>query len=315
MQAVNNTTQAGVAAGQAFRTMHWWPEADLARLAQALDAARARWRSAWLDQLSPHANEDAMTDIVCALAHQADFQPGAGNWQPVLAENEDADSQVWLDASQVSGEALAAVLLNMTAPQSLSAKGSPGLVSELVQAAWQDCIKALRSSLGSASVLYPESGRQPRFGASGGIGQALPVRHMSAWSGAVRVSLPWCGLQLALHIGPGRVANLLGADKKETLPAAPAASDALVPLHKALSRQQTSLRLELSAVELDLGSLQALVVGDVIPLPHKLEQPLAVIGEDGKLLCGAYLGQQQGMRAIELVRVHAGEFPAAAPAL
>ncbi|HWW08328.1 FliM/FliN family flagellar motor switch protein [Collimonas sp.] len=315
MQAVNNTMQAGVAAGQTFRTIHWWPEADLVRLVQTLDVARARWRSAWLDQLPPHAKDEVVTDIVCILAHQADTQPGAGSWQPLFAENEDGDSQVWFDASQVSGEALSAVLLKMTAPQSLSAKGAPGLVAELVQAAWQDCIKALRSALGNASVLYPESGKQLPFGTGDCVGEALPARHMSAWSGAVRVSLPWCGLQLALHIGPGRVSSLLGADKKEASPAAPAASNPLVPLHKALSQQETSLRLELSAVELDLGSLQALVVGDVIPLPHKLEQPLAVNGEDGKLLCGAFLGQQRGMRAIELVRANAGEFPPAAPAL
>ncbi|MEO6936650.1 MAG: hypothetical protein ABI171_15025 [Collimonas sp.] len=313
MQAVKKATQAG-AAVHVFRAMHWWQEAELAGLALRLDRSRQQWRSAWLDDLSPQANESVDGDIISVLAHHVDVGYGSGNWQALFPDDEGVDAQVWLDAGQASIETMSALLLNMPGPpQSRVQKDVPSLAVELAQAAWQDCINNLRSCLGHSGHPESESNAPLRPGLSE---EALPPQHMFAWSGAVRVALPWYGMQLALHIGPARAAKLLGRDEKMALQAHVASSNAsLVPVHKAIAQQTTSLRLELSAVELDLGSLQALVLGDIIPLPHGLEQPLAVIGEDGKLLCDAYLGQQQGMRAVELVLAGTDELPANASSL
>jgi flagellar motor switch protein FliM len=77
----------------------------------------------------------------------------------------------------------------------------------------------------------------------------------------------------------------------------------ITPLRQALSTQRIGIRAQLASLELDLGSLQSLEIGNVIPLPHSLDQPLNVISESGVLLCAAHLVQQHGMRALELSRL------------
>ncbi|AMO95575.1 surface presentation of antigens family protein [Collimonas fungivorans] len=309
-------------AGRDFRTMHWWSETDLLQLAEHLDISRQRWRAAWLDDLAPSLADSDDIGISCVLAHQADSCPAAGKteWQvlfPELGAGDSAasiDFQVWIDIGPVSSESLQAILLGTAAKQSASTKNGPSLAAELARTAWRDCIKELRASLAQDNQGGVGDNPQLPFGSHGGIDDRLPSHHMLAWSGAVRVTLPWHGLSLRLHIGPARVAALLRSGDR--MVKTHVGKDApLVPLHKAIEKKTTSLRLELAAVELDLGSLQALVLGDVIPLPHRLDQPLQVLAEDGRPLCTAYVGQQQGMRAIELLRAAADEFSGKAPAL
>lgn len=321
MDALKENAQTAVAERD-FRTMHWWSETDLLQLAGHLDISRQRWRAAWLDDLAPSLAGSHDIGISCVLAHQADNGSAAGNteWQVLFPELEAGDSaaaidsQVWIDISPVSSESLQAILLGTAAKQSVSTKGSPSLAAEMARAAWRDCIKELRTSLAQGSQNGTGDHPQLPFCSHDGVDDRLPSHHMLAWSGAVRVTLPWHGLSLRLHIGPARAAALLRSGERTAKPSI--SKDApLVPLHKAIEKKTTSLRLELAAVELDLGSLQSLVLGDVIPLPHRLDQPLQVLAEDGRPLCTAYLGQQQGMRAIELFRSAADEFSGKTPAL
>ncbi|WP_092399226.1 FliM/FliN family flagellar motor switch protein [Collimonas sp. OK412] len=304
--------------------MNWWSEADLLQLTKSLDLAWQRWRSEWLDGLAPASADSANAGVSCVLAHLADGAAAAeeSEWQALFPELEVTDttaaidSQVWVDTSSVSSAILQAILLGTEVKQPASAKNVPGIATEMIHAAWYDCIKELRKSLAQDGLDRIDDSPQLPFGLHRGIDNILPSHQLLAWSGAVNVTLPWHGLLLKLHIGPGRVAALLQSGERVQAAKTRAGNNVpLVPLHKAIEKKTTSLRLELAAVELDLGSLQALVLGDVIPLPHRLDQPLQVLAEDGPPLCTAYLGQQQGMRAIELFRSATEGFSGKTPTL
>jgi hypothetical protein len=323
MGALKENAQSKTAE-QGFRAMNWWSEADLLQLTKGLDLARQRWRSEWLDGLAPASADSANPGVSCVLAHQADAAAAAEEpeWQALFPELEAAgtvaaiDSQVWIDTGPVSSAMLQAILLGTEVKQLVSAKNVPGIATEMIHAAWHDCIKELRRSLVQDDLDRIDDSPQLPFGLHRGIDNMLPPHQLLAWSGAVSVTLPWHGLLLKLHIGPGRVAALLQSDERVPAARTRTGNDVpLVPLHKAIEKKTTSLRLELAAVELDLGSLQALVLGDVIPLPHRLDQPLQVLAEDGPPLCTAYLGQQQGMRAIELFRSATEGFSGKTPTL
>lgn len=104
-------------------------------------------------------------------------------------------------------------------------------------------------------------------------------------------------LLLQLHIGPRRVKTLVPVE-----PAKTASGVALSDPREALAALPTRLHVELSGVEITLGQIQSLALGDVLLLPHPLTQPLHVVATQGQSICAGYLGQQQGHKAIELVR-------------
>jgi len=89
---------------------------------------------------------------------------------------------------------------------------------------------------------------------------------------------------------------------------APAASPALptTGLDEALARERITLRTVLSGTELNLGQLQSLSIGDVIPLEHRLDAPLKVVSAEGAELCEGWLGQRQGRIAVEMTRSAGG---------
>ncbi len=68
------------------------------------------------------------------------------------------------------------------------------------------------------------------------------------------------------------------------------------------------IRIEMSPIELNLGALIALRVGDVLRTPHHLHVPLIVKGfakadeASADSLCFGFLGKQEGHRAVELSR-------------
>lgn len=80
----------------------------------------------------------------------------------------------------------------------------------------------------------------------------------------------------------------------------------LAPLNYAalLAPLPVQLPVELGRVELGLGSLMGLGVGDVIRLTAPAEQPLPVSGPGGQILFAGYLGLQDDSVALEIVRHH-----------
>jgi hypothetical protein len=79
-----------------------------------------------------------------------------------------------------------------------------------------------------------------------------------------------------------------------------------VALPEALATLPMRLAVTLAPVQLTLGSLSSVQVGDVLPLPHALDEPLAVAlaGEPGgapRTLCLAHLGKHGRRKAAQLI--------------
>lgn len=68
----------------------------------------------------------------------------------------------------------------------------------------------------------------------------------------------------------------------------------------AIGERPVAMNAELAGCELDLGTLQALQVGDVLRLRHSLRDPAIVADSDGTPLFSGHLGQLQGAMALEL---------------
>ena len=75
-------------------------------------------------------------------------------------------------------------------------------------------------------------------------------------------------------------------------------------LMPALASQPLRLTVELGQVELTLGQLESLHVGDVIRLDKHLDDTLLVQGLDGSAVCLAHAGRHDTHRAIEVQKLN-----------
>lgn len=127
----------------------------------------------------------------------------------------------------------------------------------------------------------------------------------TAWYGFLVVSLPWWEGQLTITLSPSVVRMLLDDFPETTSTIEPSITSLpLVPLHKALVNATAVLHVELAATSLTLGQLQSLRIGDVVPLAHRLDDPLTVWlhtpGDTAQPLCTGWLGRRNQRTAIEL---------------
>jgi hypothetical protein len=173
------------------------------------------------------------------------------------------------------------------------------LATEVADAAWDDLWSRLL-------------GAPPGAG-----GDAALWRALSPWSGALELALPWPGGTLALLAVAEVVEALTG-------PAAPARSAApRLPRPaspwKALAARTVLLEVQTEPFELDLGTLAALRVGDVIQTTHALDSPLAVAMHGPEIpspvpVCAGFLGRAGDRRAVDLRRAPSAEGGARNPA-
>jgi hypothetical protein len=213
----------------------------------------------------------------------------AGSLSCRVAQSDDAKMR-WLAAARhaqrcawLAGgaqEALAAALFGM--------RHSPQAEAGAIVAA--QALAELRSVI--AAVLELDPAQAPG-----------PVEHppTGAWSGSVVLELPLAGQPLHALLNAACVAALVPV-------ATPAPSRhgtgaaGLVALESAVAGQVLRLRVELGACELDIGTLQGLQLGDVLPLLHSLDTPARVLGAGDQHVCDAYLGKQGSRKAAELTR-------------
>jgi hypothetical protein len=78
------------------------------------------------------------------------------------------------------------------------------------------------------------------------------------------------------------------------------ARPALTPVDRAASRAAVRLDVMLGSVEVELPKVLDLREGDILRLPQRLDQPLAVVCA-GKPLAHAVLGEVHGRRGAQLV--------------
>ena len=77
----------------------------------------------------------------------------------------------------------------------------------------------------------------------------------------------------------------------------PDSAEAHVPLVHAMAARPLAISIELSGVELDLGALQSLQIGDVVVLAQRLDEPMLARSRDGGApLCSAFLGRRGAIR-------------------
>lgn len=253
------------------RPLRWWSDTALAALADRIDTAWQGWAARWdvaVDPARVHAAQDTPAGVPLA-------------WQPWQADGAAAAAWAWTGDTGESPTATLAFALFGTA-------GGPASAA-VAQQAWSALADDLVRVFGRSDV-SPEAG----FG--------LPPA--SAWSGSVRVCLPWRGgaaRPLWLSVAGDAVAPLLSAHRRPWTGRMPPISESVTA---AIAERPFSLSVELDGTELDLGTLQSLRVGDVLRLSHRLDAPLTVRASDPTAdpVCAGYLGARDGHRAIELVR-------------
>ncbi|WP_426303932.1 FliM/FliN family flagellar motor C-terminal domain-containing protein [Acidovorax facilis] len=126
-----------------------------------------------------------------------------------------------------------------------------------------------------------------------------------AWefSGGISLQVPIGTNTFALELGAAVVTHCLahggktsfsplGKESKRSAP--------LIPVLKAAGAQTVRLQVKLNAVTLSLGELQALQLGDVVPLPQSLDAPVTVEMAGGREIANGWLGQAQERWAVQL---------------
>lgn len=74
----------------------------------------------------------------------------------------------------------------------------------------------------------------------------------------------------------------------------------LTPLDRAVQRTRVALDIMLGSVEVELPKLLDLRCGDVLRLPQRLDQRIAVLCA-GRPLARAVLGETQGRKCVQLL--------------
>ena len=297
----------------ACRPLRWWTSEQQALVVGALQRVLVAWESDWgLQPVRPVA------DVVhCALACEwKGPQPAAATrWNPVPpTASGSAGLQAWwqLPARRPSGAAVGDAQEPVTilvqaifggssdAPSHSLADAVADVAADTAKAAWNDLWQSIDQ------IQHPAARSQTASRAAVESPALQPAPAWCApWSGAVVVTLDWCGRDLHLLIGGEAIEIFLQGQRAITPPAvAPPAP--VVPVWDAVSGLAASVRAELEPVQLSLGAVKALRVGDVIELSHALDMPLLARTATGELLCEAFLGRTGEHRAIELLRTPSG---------
>lgn len=252
------------------RALRWWPAAALAAAADRLRQAVDPWAVGWGLSLGSLEAANASGD-----GPRIDAQPLAAGAAFLECDGGPA------------GDAMASLLFGAAAPAS---NRGDRLTDEVSGQAWRELQRAVEAALGDA-VPAPATAL------------ATP-----AWSGAIRIEFQLQGvgspLRFSAWLSPARAAAWCALPRPATAPGAVARAP-LVPVQAVVASRAVRLCVQLSPVELDLGSLQALAVGDVIALPHRLDEPLQVMVDLGDApsktpWCQAHLAQRGGRLVAEL---------------
>lgn len=266
--------------GKRFQALAWWSSAQLDSVSIPLEAAWIAWSQAWL----PDGAARGLA-LDCKMAHDRAHLAEA-HWTSLGARG---SAHAWIAAGEDGPVvALAQALFGKGQFGDRGGAGGEGIAESVAQRAWTDLRRLLRSAL----HIDEEPGKSE-----------LEMQLFRPWSGCVAIRLVTDGMSCFLLLNAQCVQTLLKASPhlapvQVTTPKARPAG-----VENALAPRKIALRIELTACELELGSLQDLRVGDVVPLQHSLEAPLHVNLADGAPLCAAFLGKQGNKKAIELVRL------------
>lgn len=267
------TTFPAILTAQAARPLRHWSNAALERAGQAIERAWRDWCARW--QLT---GAEAVAWNACDDSASAD----------VVSHVWAAARSSWLSTgpNPVVGT-LGKVLFRDGSPQ-----GAP-IAQALATEALSDLLRAIdQLSVGVDKV-------------AGRGDDAPPAADLRRWSGALRVRLIALRddqpVSWHLHCGERLAAVLCGG----VPPTSSIGRAPLIELAEAMGARPVALKVFLDETTLTLGTLQSLHVGDVLPLSHRLDQPLRVVPagatRDAPSFCAAFLGSRGHHRAVELV--------------
>jgi flagellar motor switch/type III secretory pathway protein FliN len=225
------------------------------------------WTQDWLPATSPELRVSVAGEVATAEL--------TGCFDAYQSES----GRLWIRREEADDLALAAAVLGMRSHgQTLS------LADELLKPTLAQARRLRNEAL--AAVLI---GQNPKA-----TTDAPDPRLAGYGSGALRIECAEIGLVALVddsalqHVPPiERAGN--AADAK------------LKPLEQTLGAARVALTATLSGVDMSLDALLGMREGDVLRLPLRLEDALDV-EVDGQRLAGAYLGTQDGHRAVQLVK-------------
>lgn len=264
-------------ATHAVLPLAWWMDAELDAVRVRVEDACSAWVRDWI-------GSTPKVETRVARVHER-IAADRETWAPLGARGE---STAWVQVRAGAAEDVVPVLFPAEPGHGASPSAS-GIAHAVAAKARTALAEALQSGLGLDA----------------GAGEAAPEAALfKPWSGSALVSMTVPGRSaLAVLLNSACVRSILGpgAGRKATSQPQQAAG-AIVPLAQALADRRLPLRIGLSPCELDLGSLEGLRVGDIVPLAHSLEAPLLVSTAQDVQVCAGFLGRQGGLKAIELAR-------------
>lgn len=251
--------------------LYWWSDADLNRVNQCLSQVIQTWFDEWGDG--------------GGLSLQCQVQP-ASVWSKGKSLDQDWQAWemgtkcFWLESSSTLN--IFSMLFGNFGDQHQSDRGLDGEISsQLIAKARQALIEHLNKAL-------------LKDGAKSG--RVTDACLFERWSGALAICLSIAGNDLRLLLNTDLVKELVDYSGSK----GPKQSASLQNLAQAIGHYKVGLRVELKPVDIDLGTLASLQIGDILSLAHDLKDPVQLKDSYAQVVGEGYLGRIGDAKAIQL---------------
>jgi hypothetical protein len=279
--------------GATVRPIHLPGTAAMESLRELATAALEYWAKEWISAESGEPSAGLARGQPPMLALRA--QPLAGQPQSYAVRYRVMRAEggrMWFQYSDAQRAQLGRALFG--AQLMVDIERADRWIVEVIDRAWAARDRAVCAALLGAQSRSPRTS-DPAAGAEGTppeLVSGLPAELFAFGSGAVQVSCDWLGLHAVADSSVWRAVPPVDRDRPHRLPKP-------VALEPALGRATARVEAILGNVEIELAQLLELRFGDVLRLPRRLDQPIAVFCE-GKPLTSAALGARQGRKCVRL---------------
>ena len=281
------------------RALVRWTAPELEAVARAVNDALARAARRWDagERMRAHLGALEVAGQAALHAEDADAALRAVHWTALGAHGHSALAG---DPVQCLREALFGEL-----PVSPGARDGQRIADELAAECWAEQRAALQALLDDALAGAPD------------VAPAELAHAWQRWSGAVMVEARWFGTAWRVLLDATAVRGLLRAVNLRRPVRVAESRAAPLPVLRALAKTPVGLQVRLAPVDIDLGSLMSLGLGDVLRLGHAVDEPVHVVSPgasiDAAPLCHGWLGSRDGRVALELARPRSGAKTIATP--
>lgn len=127
--------------------------------------------------------------------------------------------------------------------------------------------------------------------------------YVGSWAGDLQVDIPCLSGRLVMRLSGKYVQDIVQGRQSGLSFSSARSAPVTRTVVQAIDDHVLRVRAELEQVELSLGQLQGLQVGDVVQLKHRLNDPVKLSLSNDQPLCLGWLGQQDGHVAVELAAI------------